>query len=257
MQSLLTTLLALLLAHLLADFPLQPEGIALNKGKHLWASAAHIAIHYAAAWACLLLFTHVPYLSLSSQVIVCVYLLVHLGIDTCKYSLIAGKVVPDNVLVFLVDQALHCITICVAASLLAGSSALALLHLIQPSPVTKLHIVAVSTIYAGIVFGGGYLIRYLTRGLARDARTEDQNQLKNAGLYIGWVERFLILTAISVQAPALVGLILTGKSIARFPELKEPRFAEYFLIGTLSSTALAVIGGLLIGYMINGTLSLK
>ena len=30
----------------------------------------------------------------------------------------------------------------------------------------------------------------------------------------------------------MVGLILTGKSIARFPELKE-RFAEYFLIGTL------------------------
>jgi hypothetical protein len=51
-------------------------------------------------------------------------------------------------------------------------------------------------------------------------------------MYIGWLERFLVVTAILVQSPSMVGLILTGKSIARFPELKE-RFAEYFLIGTL------------------------
>jgi DsbC/DsbD-like thiol-disulfide interchange protein len=46
------------------------------------------------------------------------------------------------------------------------------------------------------------------------------------------------VTAIVVQSPSIVGLILTGKSIARFPELKE-RFAEYFLIGTLLSIGLA------------------
>jgi len=40
----------------------------------------------------------------------------------------------------------------------------------------------------------------------------------------------------------MVGLVLTGESIARFPELKE-RFAEYFLIGTLLSVGLAVLGG--------------
>jgi hypothetical protein len=50
--------------------------------------------------------------------------------------------------------------------------------------------------------------------------------------HIGWLQRFLVVTAMLVQSPSLVGLILTGKSIAKFPELKE-RFAEYFLIGTL------------------------
>ena len=60
-------------------------------------------------------------------------------------------------------------------------------------------------------------------------------------MYIGWLERFLVVTAILVQSPSMVGLILTGKSIARFPELKE-RFAEYFLIGTLLSMGLAVLG---------------
>ena len=60
---------------------------------------------------------------------------------------------------------------------------------------------------------------------------ESAEQVENAGMYIGWLERFLVVTAILVQSPSMVGLILTGKSIARFPELKE-RFAEYFLIGT-------------------------
>ena len=36
-------------------------------------------------------------------------------------------------------------------------------------------------------------------------------------------------------------LILTGKSIARIPQMKEG-FAEYFLIGTLLSLAIALFG---------------
>jgi hypothetical protein len=84
-----------------------------------------------------------------------------------------------------------------------------------------------------VVFAGGYLIRYLTRNLAAAVEKpgETAEQVKNAGMYIGWLERFLVVTAIVVQSPSMVGLILTGKSIARFPELKE-RFAEYFLIGS-------------------------
>ena len=54
----------------------------------------------------------------------------------------------------------------------------------------------------------------------------------------------------------MVGLILTGKSIARFPEFKE-RFAEYFLIGTLLSISLAVLGGLVLAKLWYGTASLK
>ncbi len=48
------------------------------------------------------------------------------------------------------------------------------------------------------------------------------------------LERFLVLTALFLQSPAAVGFILAAKSIARYPELKSVRFAEYFLIGTLS-----------------------
>lgn len=43
-----------------------------------------------------------------------------------------------------------------------------------------------------------------------------------------------------------MGLILTAKSIARYPEFKSERFAEYFLIGTLLSISLAVSGAVLL-----------
>jgi len=41
-------------------------------------------------------------------------------------------------------------------------------------------------------------------------------------------------------------LILTAKSIARYPEMKSVRFAEYFLIGTLLSMSLGIVGGLIL-----------
>jgi len=75
-------------------------------------------------------------------------------------------------------------------------------------------------------------------------------------MYIGWLERFLVVTAILVQSPSMVGLIVTGKSIARFPKFKE-RFAEYYLIGTLLSIGLAVLGGLLLAKLWYGTILLK
>ena len=112
--------------------------------------------------------------------------------------------------------------------------------------------------YVTIVFAGGYLIRYLTRNLTSriEKPGETPEEVKNAGMYIGWLERFLVVTAILVQAPSMVGLILTGKSIARFPELKE-HFAEYFLIGTLLSVGLALLGGLVLAKLWYGTISLK
>jgi len=98
------------------------------------------------------------------------------------------------------------------------------------SAATADRILEAGIVYVTVVFAGGYLIRYLTRNLVAGVEKpgETEEQVKNAGMYIGWLERFLVVTAILVQSPSMVGLILAGKSIARFPELKE-RFAEYFL----------------------------
>ena len=53
--------------------------------------------------------------------------------------------------------------------------------------------------------------------------------------------------AMTIRQPlGVAGLIIAAKSVFRFSEIKGRPFAEYFLIGTLSSVALAALGGLLL-----------
>ena len=114
-------------------------------------------------------------------------------------------------------------------------------------------------VYVVIIFGGGYLIRWLTHSLlagSSQPEGESQEQLRNAGMYIGWLERFLILTALLLHSPATAGLVLTAKAIARYPQFKHARFAEYFLIGTLLSLSVAMIGGLILLRLLYGTVAI-
>ncbi|HVB08260.1 MAG TPA: hypothetical protein VNF00_04870 [Candidatus Acidoferrales bacterium] len=116
-----------------------------------------------------------------------------------------------------------------------------------------------AAVYAFVLFAGGYVIRRLTRPLIRgDARPTDQTaaELRNAGMYIGWLERFLILTALLLRSPATAGLVLTAKAIARFPEFKHVHFAEYFLIGTLLILGITMIGGLILLKLLHGSISI-
>lgn len=115
-----------------------------------------------------------------------------------------------------------------------------------------------AAVYAVVIFAGGYLIRALTRPLVNGdshPAEETRAQLRNAGMYIGWLERFLILTALLLRSPATAGLVLTAKAIARYPEFKHVRFAEYFLIGTLLSLCVAMIGGLILLKLLYGNIS--
>lgn len=257
MQAVQFTFLALLLAHLFGDFLLQPKWIVKNKDKKLWPLICHGLVHYGLAWVCLSLFAPVTYWSVYNEAVLAGYITVHLLIDKLKCQFIARKKLSDNWQAFLLDQLLHVITLAIAVCILDRCHPTALLYGFSLSPSTRIQIVEAAIIYTSVVFGGGYFIRYLTMDLAVKSTHESRPQLENAGLYIGWIERFLIVTAIAVQSPVLVGLILTGKSIARYPEFKEARFAEYFLIGTLLSISFSLVGGILLLHLVYGAVSLK
>jgi hypothetical protein len=117
----------------------------------------------------------------------------------------------------------------------------------------------VAIVYAAVIFGGGYIIRALTRplGEAWHPPGESARELRNAGMYIGWLERFVILTALLLRSPATAGLVLTAKAIARYPEFKQVRFAEYFLIGTLLSISAALIGGAVMFKLLYGAVAFR
>lgn len=72
--------------------------------------------------------------------------------------------------------------------------------------------------------------------------------LKNAGEYIGYLERTLILIFILVNRWEGVGFLLAAKSIFRFGDLKDSKdmkLTEYMLIGTLLSFASAIFVALI------------
>lgn len=64
---------------------------------------------------------------------------------------------------------------------------------------------------------------------------------------LGNIERFIMILFLGYNQYSAIGLVLTAKSIARYDKIsKEEDFAEYYLLGTLMSTACVVLCNLLI-----------
>ncbi len=60
------------------------------------------------------------------------------------------------------------------------------------------------------------------------------------GATIGVLERLLIVALMLTGAQAAVGFVVAAKTIARFRQLDDRDFAEYYLLGTLASVAVAI-----------------
>lgn len=90
----------------------------------------------------------------------------------------------------------------------------------------------------------------LVRRLLDSVDLGEENELSRAGLgrWIGRFERALIVILMIAGALTAVGLVVTAKSILRFPEItgKDPAVTpEYVLVGSLASWSM----GVAIGYV--------
>lgn len=135
-----------------------------------------------------------------------------------------------------------------AAALIAVTSAFASPPIIAGGMADLLRsprLYAVVAAFAGSTYIGAILVPLVTRLL--DAGADPAQGIRGAGMLIGVLERLLITALVifwpSVDASA-IGLIFSAKSIARFPELKDQAFAEYYLVGSLTSFAVAISAGL-------------
>jgi len=120
----------------------------------------------------------------------------------------------------------------------------------------------IALINRALVYATGYIFvleggTEIVRGVLRPLQTTLRGEVAAApesispeelgtGKIIGNLERFLILTLVLLEEYTAIAFVLTAKSVARFGELDERRFAEYYLIGTLTSTLVAIIVGLLL-----------
>jgi hypothetical protein len=102
---------------------------------------------------------------------------------------------------------------------------------------------------------GGLLINKLMEPLTSEIATAEIAGLRHGALYIGWLERTLVMVLIMINQPAGVGFLITAKSILRFGDVKDSsqRMAtEYIIIGTFMSFG----WGLLVAVLTQSALSL-
>ena len=224
-------LLKLFFYHIIADFLLQNEWMIRSKkqGNFVTAGAvSHIGIH------ALLLFLITWSESWSSVIIAgaIAILISHYLIDWLKIHLEKKE---NKRLLFFLDQIAHIIMLVLVAWLVSEKP----MQSVSQPVINQLLLLATSLILVTQVSGviTGVLLSKWT-----DQGNDFDNSLANAGMHIGFLERFLIFVFIINSQWAAVGLLLTAKSIFRFSEIEKNRkLAEYFLIGTLISLTLSII----------------
>jgi hypothetical protein len=122
----------------------------------------------------------------------------------------------------------------------------------DPDVVHRIALVSVVVIILLIVNvrGGSLLVGQLVRPRAVvgfDPRVDPPTTGSPArvGEAIGVLERLLIVTFVLTGAEAAVGFVIAAKTLARFKQLDDRGFAEYYLLGTLASVSVAIASALL------------
>ena len=227
------TLLALLAAHLVADFPLQPEQLLLRK-KNPFVLGLHSTIVAVTAMLALGAWPVALILAL---------LVAHAGMDALKVY-----VLRDGLGSFVADQLVHFVVIAGLALLFPQTFAHGWWCQLQ-GEWRSAYLVGLCLLSGAIasLFAGSVLIRKATAVFAEELEGEIRG-LQNGGAYIGCLERALVLLLILAGQPAGVGFLITAKSILRFGDIREPRqrkLTEYIIIGTFMSFGWGMLVALL------------
>ena len=233
-------LLKLLFAHFFSDFILQTNRMCEGKKMlgtariifHLLHSLIHAIIAYllVAEW--------------NEWVIPVVIFATHFMMDMAKTAYMKNKLTS-----FIVDQVIHLVIIVVLWWMLYGDNTFvrSLLNPIWNSTHIWIIIISYTLILKPTsVFLALFIKKWTPKELTN-------HSLANAGEWIGYMERILILTFILTNHIEGVGFLLAAKSIFRFGELnkaKEIKITEYVLIGTLASFTIAIIIGFISLYFL-------
>ncbi|MBY6541216.1 hypothetical protein HQ325_21330 [Rhodococcus sp. BP-349] len=132
----------------------------------------------------------------------------------------------------------------------AGMLALAgLAAAIVDAPVTGPPLVAALVLVVAVAVTGGTVVVPAVFHLARrrpepgDGDADDERPVLRGGLVIGTLERIAVVVAVLTGWPEGIAVVLAVKGLARYPELRDPRASEYFIIGTFTSVLWALAAG--------------
>jgi hypothetical protein len=222
----------LLLAHLIADFLLQPQRWVVHKEAHKIRSKylyVHVLLHFAVT---MVLLWDVKYWKLALIIAVS-----HYFIDLAK--LYATPLFRLRSIPFFIDQSLHLAVLYAVAYY--GNLLEHIGTFFQELDWPLVTAIVFVTFPAAIVMGK--LLEAMGNKIELDHKS-----LPNAGKYIGIIERLFVLLFIILGRWEAIGLLIGAKSVFRFNDLKESnnrKLTEYILIGTLLSFGLALVTGII------------
>jgi hypothetical protein len=255
----MTAFQLMLLAHVLTDFVLQWDQLVyLKNSRKLKGFFYHGMILF--ILQTLLLFT--LYSAASAVLFSLIVTLVHLLIDYGK-EFISSKRAIGKLIIFVGDQVLHILIILFLSSwfsLNAHSFLTDLFVNIVPVQLSLLffnRLLTALIILIYLCFGGAILIRltldviyrhvdnYMQAIAPEDLHKRDPIKEVRVGKYVGIMERSILFIFLINGEFSAVGFVIAAKSLTRFNQLSHKNFAEYYLIGTLLSILLTVLGVLL------------
>jgi Protein of unknown function (DUF3307) len=266
----------LVFGHLLADFVLQTEGVALGKfgdGMPAWrALGTHVAVVAVVNVPAVLVF------GLRGLGFVIITALSHLLIDRAKIVLTmradgtTGSTTDEPAegppldrswtafpaLLFVLDQLAHLGVLVVAwALLLQGAAPLAVWsdavdRVAGSMDRNAFHAGVLATVVIADlaivnVRAGALFVATLVRApRSKGAQgTGGAASPARVGATIGVLERLIVSALVLTNASTAIGFVIAAKTLARFKQLDDREFAEYYLLGTLASTTVAILSSLL------------
>lgn len=236
----MTEFLLLLLAHVLVDFYWQPTRWVTDKKEKKYKSR-YLYFH-------ILLVIVVSYIALhqwKNPFPAIVLGIAHGVIDLVKISFDR----KGSLTWFIADQAAHLVTIALTALILTSSILPGFESLILwfNKPKTLAMLSGAMLAINPVSFLVGILTKPWREELARLAPGADDN-LANAGRWIGMSERLLIFVFVLVNQYSAIGFLIAAKSLLRYndkstegiPAAYISKKSEYVLVGTLMSYTCAI-----------------
>lgn len=107
--------------------------------------------------------------------------------------------------------------------------------------------------YLVTIIGGSAFVEFVLKQVEFSEEQKKallEESVKGAGRIIGMLERVLVLTFILMNQPTAIAVIFAAKSIVRFETMKSRPYAEYYLIGTLTSIIFAILIGITTNYLL-------
>ena len=235
-------LLLMMLGHVLGDFYFQTDKITSDKDEKIKGVIVHAVEYFVSV-----LVVTLPVINFEMFIMALCMSVVHFVIEIIKYILLKKKKIKKSGRLFVGNQILHLISIFILS------------YILYCQNIQMAHFRIIREI--GMAFGINFemiakwmlailvlhtpsniLIQSLLSGYKPKKDNGNLIEVDNkVGRKIGTIERLIMLMFISMDQYAAMGLVLTAKSIARYDKIaKNEKFAEYYLLGTLLSTACVV-----------------